>query len=289
MMSHIDRRQKFRNYLEGSRCIIPASVYDAMSARLAEDVGFEIGMFAGSVASLAVLGAPDLIVLTLSELAEQARRITRASNLPILVDADHGFGNALSVKRTVEELENAGIAALTIEDTDLPQPFGSNGKPSLISIEEGVGKMQAALAGRSDPSLVLVGRTSAISISGLEDAIARCKAYEAAGVDAMFLTGVKTREELEAVCQSVRIPVMLGLIGKQINDLDYLGRTGVRIGLQGHLPIMASMQAAHDTYKALRSGIVPESIAGASAEVIRIATMEDSYRTWSTNFLGGGE
>jgi carboxyvinyl-carboxyphosphonate phosphorylmutase len=188
-------RQRFRDLLAGSRCVLPGSVYDPISARIAENLGFEVGMFAGSVASLAVLGAPDLIVLTLTELAEQARRITRASSIPLLVDADHGFGNALNVRRTVEELEAAGVAALTIEDTDLPQPVGSDGKPSLISIEEGVGKMRAALSGRNDPALVIAGRTSAAGITGLEDAIAQCRAYEAAGVDAVFLTGIKTRDE----------------------------------------------------------------------------------------------
>ena len=96
-----------------------------MSARLAEDIGFEAGMFMSSTASLTVLGAPDLIVLTLSEFAAQARRICRAGNLPLIVDADHGYGNALNVRRTVEELENSGIAALTIEDTLLPGAYGT--------------------------------------------------------------------------------------------------------------------------------------------------------------------
>lgn len=286
-MTPTERRLKFRQYLDGSRCILPASVYDPMSARIAESIGFEIGMFAGSVASLAVLGAPDLIVLTLTELAEQARRITRASTLPILVDADHGFGNALNVKRTVEELEAAGIAALTIEDTDLPRPFGSNGKPSLIRIDEGVGKMRAALAGRSDPSLVIVGRTSAVSISGLDDAIARCRAYEMAGVDAVFLTGVTSRDELRAICAAVNVPAMLGTIGKDLNDIDYLGQTGVRIALQGHLPIMAAIQATHDTYVALREGRAPSEIAGASAETMELATMDGAYKAWTRDFLEG--
>ncbi|XP_014679736.1 PREDICTED: oxaloacetate decarboxylase-like [Priapulus caudatus] len=124
-------------------------------------------MFAGSVASLTVLGDPDHIVLTLSEFAEQAYRINRASELPILVDADHGYGNALNVKRTVEELETAGVAALSIEDTELPRPFASGGKTTLISIEEGVGKMRAAVAGRQDPNLVIAARTSAVQESWL--------------------------------------------------------------------------------------------------------------------------
>ena len=103
-------------------------------------------MFAGSTGSLSVLGAPDLIVLTLTEFAEQAYRICRAGNLALLVDSDHGYGNALNVKRTVEELETAGVAALTIEDTLLPRPYGPSDKATLIPIEEGVGKMKAALA-----------------------------------------------------------------------------------------------------------------------------------------------
>ena len=105
-----DRRKQYRRVLEGSACVHPASVFDAMSARMAESLGFEVGMFAGSIASATVLGAPDLVVLTLTEFAEQIRRIARGSDLPLMVDADHGYGNALNVMRTVEELENAGVA-----------------------------------------------------------------------------------------------------------------------------------------------------------------------------------
>src|ERR1700730_3409355 len=123
-MDWTDRRRRFRAILNGSRCVHPGSVYDPLSARIAEDLGFELGMFAGSTASLTVLGAPDLIVLTLTEFAAQCYRICRAGNLPLLVDADHGYGNALNVKRTIEELESAGVAALTIEDTLLPNAFG---------------------------------------------------------------------------------------------------------------------------------------------------------------------
>src|SRR5690606_32364210 len=202
-------------------------VFDPISARIAEDLGFEVGMFAGSIASLTVLGAPDLILLSLTEFAGQAYRICRAGNLPLLVDADHGYGNALNVKRTVEELETAGVAALTIEDTVLPRPFGAGEAPRLIPIEEGVGKMRAALAGRQDPRLVVVGRTSAMAVTGVEDAVARARAYEAAGVDALFLVGVRTRDQLEAVASAVRIPLILGGAGPEVADRDYLGAQGV--------------------------------------------------------------
>ena len=197
-MNWTDRRRRFRAVLAGDRCVHPGSVFDPISARIAEDLGFEFGMFAGSTASLTVLGAPDLIVLTLSEFAGQAYRINRAGNLPLMVDADHGYGNALNVKRTVEECETAGIAGMSIEDTELPTPFGTT-KPRMVSIAEGVGKMKAALAGRQDPLLAIAGRTSAIQITGLDDAIARGKAYEAVGVDALFFVGVRTRAELDAI------------------------------------------------------------------------------------------
>ena len=136
-MSFSPPRERFHAILAGQRCVHPASIFDPISARIAADLGFELGMFAGSTTALTVLGAPDLVLLSLAKFAEQAYRICRAAELPLLVDADHGFGNALSVKRTVEELETAGVAALTIEDTWLPAPFGDRGKSRLISVQEG--------------------------------------------------------------------------------------------------------------------------------------------------------
>src|ERR1700761_8770623 len=146
-MDWTDRRERLRAIIAGPRCIYPGSVYDAISARIAEDLGFEAGMFAGSIGSFTVLGAPDIIALTLTEFAQQAYRINRAGKLPLCVDADHGYGNAINVKRTVEELETAGVAGLTIEDTTLPTPYGEVGQTRLIPVAEGVGKMKAALAG----------------------------------------------------------------------------------------------------------------------------------------------
>src|ERR1700749_3002517 len=208
-MTFQKRREALRTILSGSQCVRPGSVYDAISIRIAEERGFEVGMFGGSVASLAVLGDPDIALITLTELAEQMRRMSRAAMLPVLVDADHGYGNALNVRRTVQELEAAGVAGLTIEDTLLPQAYGQ-AKPQLISVEEGVGKMKAALDGRLDPSLVIVGRTGAASITNIDDAVARAKAYEAAGVDALFFTGVKTRVELHAISSATTLPIILG-------------------------------------------------------------------------------
>lgn len=245
-------------------------------------------MFAGSVASLTVLGAPDLIVLTLSEFAEQAYRIGRASELPIMVDADHGYGNALNVTRTVEELEAAGVAGLSIEDTVLPQPFGAHDKTQLISIEEGAGKMRAALAGRRDPDLMIAGRTSAVAVTGLDDAVARVAAYEAAGVDALFLIGVKTKEQLGAIRGAVKLPLILGGAGPEITDLDYLSTMGVRLCLQSHAPFMAAVQAVYDTLKALREGTPPKELSGvAPPEMMKRLTRDGDYQAKMQDWLGG--
>ncbi|MBT4489022.1 MAG: isocitrate lyase/PEP mutase family protein [Rhodospirillaceae bacterium] len=273
-----NRRRKFREILEAEDCVYPASVYDPISARIAENIGYEMGMYAGSLAALAVLAAPDLILLTQTEFAQQAHRMGRASELPLFADADHGYGNALNVKRTVEELEFAGLAGLAIEDTDLPQPFGSEGKPSLLSIEEGVGKMKAAVEGRSDPDMVIAGRTSAAHLTSIDDAIARSKAYEGVGVDAIFLVGVPTREALETIAAEISVPILLGGGAKDMRDPPWLASQGVRFLLRGHHTFTASVQAIHDTMQALRDGVEPEDVTGiASSDLMRTVTNGEDY------------
>jgi oxaloacetate decarboxylase len=285
-MAFRQRREKLRSIINGSSCIRPGSVYDATSIRIAEDLGFEVGMFGGSVASLAVLGDPDIALITLTELCEQMRRMSRASVLPVLVDADHGYGNALNVRRTVQELEAAGAAGLTIEDTLLPQAFGQT-KTQLISLDEGVGKMKAAVDGRSDPSLVIMGRSGAVSITGLDDAIARAKAYEAAGVDALFFTGIKSRKELEAISAATRLPIVLGGAPEEMTALDYLTKQRVRVALQGHAPFAAATQAVYETLKALREGISPKNLKGlASSELTSRAMREADVKARASALLG---
>ncbi|RXG91084.1 isocitrate lyase/PEP mutase family protein [Bradyrhizobium zhanjiangense] len=285
-MAFRSRREKLRSILSGGTCVRPGSVYDAISIRIAEDLGFPLGMFGGSVASLAVLGDPDVTLITLTELAEQMRRMSRASALPVLVDADHGYGNALNVRRTVQELETAGAAGLTIEDTLLPAAFGE-AKTQLIPLEEGVGKMKAALDGRSDPSLVIMGRTGAASITSIEDAIRRAVAYEAAGVDALFCTGIKSRAELAAIASATHLPLVLGGAPEELNATDYLESQRVRIALQGHAPIAAATQAVYEVQKALRDGTAPKALEGLpAAELTSGVIREADVRARSANFLG---
>jgi carboxyvinyl-carboxyphosphonate phosphorylmutase len=285
-MAFRKRREALRSILSGSACTRPGSVYDATSIRIAEDLGFEVGMFGGSIASLVVLGDPDVALITLTELSEQMRRMSRAAALPVLVDADHGYGNALNVRRTVQELETAGAAGLTIEDTLLPPAYGQT-KTQLISLEEGVGKMKAALVGRSDPTLVIMGRTGAASLSDLDDAITRAVAYQAAGVDALFFTGIKSRAELEIIAAATDLPIVLGGSPEEMMDPAYLATQRVRIALQGHAPFAAATQAVFETLKALREGASPKNLKGIASTELTARLMRDAaVKAHSAEFLG---
>ncbi|MDP1581917.1 MAG: isocitrate lyase/PEP mutase family protein [Bradyrhizobium sp.] len=292
-MAFRKRREALRSILSGSACIRPGSVYDATSIRIAEDLGFELGMFGGSVASLAVLGDPDITLITLTELAEQMRRMSRASALPVLVDADHGYGNALNVRRTVQELEAAGAAGMTIEDTWLPQAYGV-AEPQLIPIAEGIGKMKAALDARSDPALVIMGRTGTRgggpSATHFDDCVARARAYEAVGVDALFFTGLTTRRQVETIAAATTLPIVLGNPQGELDDTAFLISQRVRIALQGHAPFAAATQAVYETLKALREGQSPKALKGlASPELTGRVTREADVKARSAEFLGLGK
>jgi oxaloacetate decarboxylase len=280
------RRSRFRSLFAGTDCIVPASVFDPISARIAQDIGFEAGMLGGSVASMAILGAPDNMTMTLTEFADLTLRISRAGELPLMVDADHGYGSALNVMRTVEELELAGVSGLSIEDTLLPEPFGL-GPARLISLEEGVGKMRAAIAARRDPALVIAGRTSALTIANVDETVRRVAAYTAAGVDAIFLIGTKSTQELEAVRRATTLPLILGAAPASMPSAKDLAKLGVRFCLQGHQPFPAAVQAIYSALKALRDGVDPKSLPGiASTELMNRATRAQTYEKFSSDFLG---
>jgi carboxyvinyl-carboxyphosphonate phosphorylmutase len=146
--------------------------------------------------------------------------------------------------------------------------------------------MQAALAGRQDPDLIILGRTSAIGANGIEDGIRRAGAYLDAGVDGIMFVGVKTRSELEAIATALNAPIMLGGSGAELQDLNYLGECGVRVSLQGHQPFMAAVQAMHDTLKAMREGTAPAQLQGvASADLIKQLSRDADYQAWLDDFL----
>jgi carboxyvinyl-carboxyphosphonate phosphorylmutase len=287
IMGYSEQRRKLRAVLMGTQCVSPASVFDPLSARVAESVGYQIGMLAGSVASNTTLAAPDLIVLTLTEFAEQIRRIMRVSKLGLLVDADHGYGNALNVMRTIQELEHAGVSGMSIEDTALPTRFRQpEGADELISIDEMVGKLKAAVSARTDPSLVIAGRTAALKVEGTAGAVARVKAYAAIGVDAIFVIGVEALDQVAAVHEAAGLPVIVGSAPASLKREDLAAR-GARILLQGHQPVAAAVKALQETYAHLYNGGAPADLKlriASAQDMERLVAGED-YRKWQREFL----
>ena len=249
LKSFTERRKRLREILAGDKIESPGSVFDAVSARTAQLAGYEMGLMGGSVVSHSVLSAPDIMLITLTELAEQVRRASRVCDLVLMVDADHGYGNALNVTRTVQEIENAGAASLSIEDTLLPQRFGEG--TEVISREEFSGKLRAAVASRMDPSFVIVGRIEAMPILGFDEVLARIEICNQAGVDLIFARGAISLEQLEQMHAATQLPLQVQA-GK-IADAD-LVKNGVRVVGFGHVPYMTMLKGLYDGQKHLRDG-----------------------------------
>jgi oxaloacetate decarboxylase len=286
-MNHTEQRKRLRAVFAGTKCVSPASVYDPLSARVAESVGYEIGMLAGSVASNTTLAAPDLIVLTLTEFADQVRRIMRASRLSLIVDADHGYGNALNVMRTVEELEHAGVSAMSIEDTSLPTRFGqAEGSDELISLEEMTGKLKAAVGARRDPATVILGRTAALKVEGTAGAVKRARAFAACGVDAIFAVGVESVDQVRAVQEAAKLPVMVGSAPASIKREDFAA-AGARVLLQGHQPVPAAVKALKEVYAHLYKGGAPADLKDKLAPAGDMEKLigGEQYKKWQKDFM----
>lgn len=275
----------FERVLAEPRCGSPAQVFDPISARIAEEVGFEVALLAGSSVSLQVVGGPDLVLVTLSELAEQVRRVARACSIPVLVDADHGYGNALNVMRTVQELSAAGAAALTIEDTLLPRAFGRRDGRSVIETGEAVGKLRAACHAARDAPVGIVARTD-VSATGIGDGVARIREYSKEAACAVFISGVRSRADLDAVSEATHLPLVLGAVPEELQDNDYLAARRVRLYSLGHQPLRAGIQAVHDAMTMLRRGASADApVRLASQETMDRLSRAADYRAWTKSYL----
>lgn len=286
-ISHKGLRSAFRELLASHTCYHTASVFDPMSARIAGDLGFEVGILGGSVASLQVLGAPDFALITLSEFVEQATRIGRVAQLPVLADADHGYGNALNVMRTVVELERAGIAALTIEDTLLPAQFGRK-STDLISVAEGIGKIRAALEARVDPEMCIIARTHA-GVLSTEEVIHRTKAYQKAGADGICMVGVRDFAHLEEIAAHLSVPLMLVTYGNPaLHDDARLAKLGVRIVVDGHGAYFAAIKATYDALREQRN-LTHRTSNLSATELTHTYTQPESYIAWAKEYMNVDE
>lgn len=220
--------QKLRDAAKQETIAVPGA-FNALVGRMIEQMGFQAAYLSGAAFSAASLAIPDIGLFNLSELTEETRRLTRRTTLPIIVDADTGFGEPINVARTVEELESAGAAAIQLEDQQLPKRCGHLSGKTLVTAEEMIAKIRAAVAGRNDESLVILARTDARGTDGIDAALERAKQYVDAGADWIFPEALADRDEFERFAREVPVPLVANIteFGKSallpLSELTELG------------------------------------------------------------------
>jgi methylisocitrate lyase len=204
--------RRLRARLTEPGILVVPGVVDAITARLVEEAGFPAVYLTGAGLANAQFGLPDLGLIGLAEVAEQTARIAEATSLPVIVDADTGYGNPLNVHRTVRVLERAGAAAIQLEDQVSPKRCGHFSGKQVIPSEEMVQKVRAAIEARRNPETVIIARTDALAVHGLEDAIVRAQRYRAAGADMIFVEAPRDREQFLQIARAVEAPLVANMV-----------------------------------------------------------------------------
>jgi methylisocitrate lyase len=247
-MARVSPGRVLRDFLGAREILIAPGAHNAFTARIIEQAGFQTVYLTGSGASMDLLGMPDLGFLTMTEMVSHARNIVQATRLPVIADADTGYGNALNVMRTIREYEKAGVAGVHIEDQVAPKRCGHFAGKEVISREEMVGKIEAALDARNDPDFLIIARTDARAVLGLAEAVERGRAYRKAGADMIFVDAPESEEELRVIARSIPGPLMA--------NLSEGGKT----------PLLSARELQDMGYRLV---IYPRSAAGAAAKAIQ--------------------
>jgi methylisocitrate lyase len=233
--------------------MIPGA-FNALTAKLAERLGFRAVYLSGGALSAGWAGVPDIGLLSVTEFAEQAAVLARATSLPLLCDADTGFGEALNVERTVRLYEEAGAAGLHLEDQEMPKRCGHLSGKSLVGVSAMVAKVRAAVASRRDPDFVIVARTDARSVEGFDASVERSRAYLNAGADMIFPEALETAEEFAQFAELVKAPLLANMteFGRSpLLDFDHLATLGYRAVLYPLTAFRSAMHAAEQTLREL--------------------------------------
>jgi carboxyvinyl-carboxyphosphonate phosphorylmutase len=202
------RSQRLRDLINRREGLVVPGAYDAVSARLVEQAGFPVVYMTGYGVSASRLGLPDMGFAGLGEMADQARNMAAAVSIPLISDADTGYGNALTVRRTVALYEAAGVAGLHLEDQQMPKRCGHLAGKIVVSPEEFAAKIRAAVDARTDPDFVIIARTDAIAVNGLDDALRRAERAVEAGADMLFVEAPTTEEQIERVARAFDTPLL---------------------------------------------------------------------------------
>jgi len=285
-MSHV--RERFRSVLARPTCTLAANIFDPLSARIAHMLGYEVCVLSGSVGKVANLAVPDTVLSNMSDVVDHCRRITRIADVSLMVDAEDGFGNAVNVVRTVQEMEAAGVSAIEIEDNVVPREFNV-ANPGLVSKAEQVGKLKAAVTARRDPTTVIVARTSALAECPLEEALDRIRAYADTGAEALMLVGAhRGQADIEAVRQVTALPLCVLSPPPDVrNDRDFLAAHGVRILMLGNPTFAVAVKAIYDSLKHLQDGGALEVLQDrqAAQELLRAVNRTDEFRQQQQDYM----
>jgi len=249
----MNSRQTLRQLLKRDKLLVAPGCFDGLSARLVEEAGFEAAYLSGGAVARS-MGIPDIGLVTLSETIDRAAQVVAAIKIPIIADADTGYGNAVNLVRTVREFERAGVAAIHIEDQITPKRCGHLDGKEVIPLAEMEKKLQAALATRTDPDLCIIARTDARGVNGLDDAITRGRAFAKLGVDAIFVEAPQSEEELTEIPRRIpNVPLLVNVFkgGKTpMLPMQRLQEMGYRIAIY---PSETQRAAIHAMRRALET------------------------------------
>jgi 2-methylisocitrate lyase-like PEP mutase family enzyme len=249
------KAQQIRDTLRDKGVLVMPGVYDCLSARIASRSGFEVIFITGYSLSASLLGEPDFGLLTQSEMLAAAQRICRSTPLPVIVDADTGYGNAINVIRTVNELIHAGAAGMFLEDQVWPKRCGHMKGKQVIPLEEYLPKLRAALDARGEGDLYIVARTDARQAIGLDEAIRRGNAFKQAGADAVFIEAPQSKDEMRAIARNVPGSLVANMIERGVTPTmgpQELKDLGFELIVWPLSPIYACAQVLKDVYSTLR-------------------------------------
>lgn len=276
--------EKLRASLASGKLLQAPGAPDALTARLVEMAGFPAIYMTGFGATASRLGLPDIGLLTQTEMTTHARDMVRAVDIPVIADADTGYGGPANIRRTIEEYVQAGVAAIHLEDQQLPKRCGQRSGVKVIPADENVRRLKAAVAARGNDPLVLIARTDAIQSEGVEEAIRRANLYRDAGVDLVFVDGIKKIADVEAVAKGVPGPKVVSIVdGNETvaltaNDLQELG---FNVSFYALSALFSATKAVRDTLAVIKSEGTPKSRAGAMvtygefSEITKLAEYDD--------------
>ncbi|MHC2459858.1 2-methylisocitrate lyase-like PEP mutase family enzyme [Rhizobium leguminosarum] len=242
---------RLRELLRQGRVLMAPGAFGPMPAKLAERAGFEAVYMPGGGTALNRLGVADVGIITMSEMVDSARAMAQSVGVPVICDADSGFGNQLNVQRTVQEFERAGIAAIHIEDQTFPKRSGHLGGKTLVPLEEAAQKIRAAVAAKTDPDFMVIARCDAMAIGGMDEVVARCKAYHEAGADMLFVEAPGSIDAIAAIPRTIPGPHLFNMsAGGSTPALtaDEVGELGYSLMIMPNFSSLIAIKAIREMY-----------------------------------------